>query len=143
MYQHITIVGRLGRDPEMRYTPSGQAVTSFNVATDRQYTDANGQKVKETTWFRVSVWGKQAETTNQYLKKGLMVLVDGRLTPDPKTGGPRVWKRQDGTEGASFEISANSVRFLSPRSESGGSGSGEYGEEGSIVPAGGDEDIPF
>ena len=88
MYQHITIVGRLGRDPEMRYTPSGQAVTSFNVATDRQYTDANGQKVKETTWFRVSVWGKQAETTNQYLKKGSMVLVDGRLTPDPKTGGP-------------------------------------------------------
>lgn len=142
MYQHITIVGRLGRDPEMRYTPSGQAVTSFNVATDRQYTDANGQKVKETTWFRVSVWGKQAETTNQYLKKGLMVLVDGRLTPDPKTGGPRVWKRQDGTEGASFEISANSVRFLSPRSESGGGG-GEYGDEGSVAPAGGDEDIPF
>lgn len=141
MYQHITIVGRLGRDPEMRYTPSGQAVTSFNVATDRQYTDANGQKVKETTWFRVSVWGKQAETTNQYLKKGLLVLVDGRLTPDPKTGGPRVWKRQDGTEGASFEISASSVRFLSPRSESGGGG--EYGEEGSMAPAGGDEDIPF
>lgn len=143
MYQHITIVGRLGRDPEMRYTPSGQAVTSFNVATDRQYTDGNGQKVKETTWFRVSVWGKQAETTNQYLKKGSMVLVDGRLTPDPKTGGPRVWKRQDGTEGASFEISASSVRFLSTRSETSGAGGGEYGDEGSVAPAGGDEDIPF
>ena len=112
MYQSITIVGRLGRDPEMRYTPNGQAVTSFSVATDRQYTDANGQKVKETTWFRVSVWGKQAEPCNQYLKQGSVVLVDGRLTPDPKTGGPRVWKKQDGSEGASFEISATAVRFL-------------------------------
>ena len=111
-YQHTTIVGRLGRDPEMRYTPNGQAVTSFSVATDRQYTDANGQKVKETTWFRVSVWGKQAEPCNQYLKQGSVVLVDGRLTPDPKTGGPRVWKKQDGSEGASFEISATAVRFL-------------------------------
>ncbi len=142
MYQHITIVGRLGRDPEMRYTPNGQAVTSFSVATDRQYTDGNGQRVKETTWFRISVWGKQAETTNQYLKKGSMVLVDGRLTADPKTGGPRIWKKQDGTEGASFEISANSVRFLSPRSETGAAG-GEFSEEGPAVPAGGEEDIPF
>ncbi|TLN12112.1 single-stranded DNA-binding protein, partial [bacterium] len=106
------------------------------------YTDGNGQRVKETTWFRISVWGKQAETTNQYLKKGSMVLVDGRLTADPKTGGPRIWKKQDGTEGASFEISANSVRFLSPRSETGGAG-GEYSEEGPAVPAGGEEDIPF
>ena len=119
MYQHITIVGRLGRDPEMRYTPSGQAVTSFNVATDRQYTDGNGQKVKETTWFRVSVWGKQAESANTYLKKGSTVLVDGRLTPDPKTGGPRVWKRDDGTESASFEIAASTVRFLSSKGEGG------------------------
>ena len=117
MYQHITIAGRLGRDPEMRYNPNGQAVTSFSVATDRQYTDKDGQKVKETTWFRVSVWGKQAEPCNQYLKQGSIVLVDGRLTPDPKTGGPRVWKRQDGTEGASFEISASSVRFLSGKRE--------------------------
>ena len=125
MYQHITIVGRLGRDPEMRYTPNGQAVTSFSVATDRQYTDANGQKVKETTWFRVSVWGKQAETTNQYLKKGSMVLVDGRLTPDPKTGGPRIWKKDDGSEGASFEITASAVRFLSGKEDAHASDDGE------------------
>lgn len=117
MYQHITIVGRLGKNPEMRYTPNGQAVTSFSVATDRQWTDADGTKQKETTWFRVSVWGKQAETTNQYLKQGSLVLVEGRLTPDPKTGGPRIFKRQDGTEGASFEISASSVRFLSGKQD--------------------------
>ena len=137
-YQKLIIIGNLGRDPEMRYTPDGKPVTSFSVATSRKYNDK-----EEATWFRVSVWGKQAETTNQYLKKGSMVLVDGRLTPDPKTGGPRVWKRQDGTEGASFEISASSVRFLSTRSETSGAGGGEYGDEGAVAPAGGDEDIPF
>src|SRR3972149_11971043 len=89
MYHTIIIVGNLGKDPEMRYTPSGQAVTSFSVATSRQYTGQNGQKVKETIWFRVSAWGKQAETCNQYLRKGSKVLVEGRLTPDPGSGGGR------------------------------------------------------
>ena len=111
-YQHITIVVRLGRDPEVRYTPNGQAVTSFSVATDRQWTDADGTKQKETTWFRVSVWGKQAESANTYLKQGSLVLVEGRLTPDPKTGGPRLYKKRDGSEGASFELNATAVRFL-------------------------------
>ena len=77
MYHTIIIVGNLGRDPEMRYTPSGQAVTNFNVATNRQYTASDGSQVKETIWFRVSSWGKQAETCNQFLKKGSKVLVEG------------------------------------------------------------------
>lgn len=138
MYHTIIIVGNLGKDPEMRYTPSGQAVTSFNVATSRQYTGSNGQKVKETIWFRVSAWGKQAETTNQYLRKGSKVLVEGRLVPDPTSGGPRVFTRQDGTTGASFEVSANTVRFMSTRSD----GEGDAG--GMDIPEGdaGDE-IPF
>jgi len=68
VYQKITIIGNLGRDPEMRYLPSGQAVTNISVATNRRYTDSNGQKVDETTWFRVSVWGAQAESVNQYLR---------------------------------------------------------------------------
>lgn len=132
-YHTIIVVGRLGRDPEMRYSPSGDAVTSFSIATDRQYSDSGGQKVKETIWFRVSVWGKQAETCNQYLKKGKMVLVEGRLVADGKSGGPRIYQRSDGSQGASFEINANTVRFLSPR------------DEGEVAPAeGGDEsDIPF
>ena len=88
MYQSTTIIGHLGRDPEMRYMPNGDPVTSFSVATSRQWNDRNGQKVKETTWFRVSVFGKQAETVNQYLHKGSLVLVEGRLRVDPKTGGP-------------------------------------------------------
>jgi single-strand DNA-binding protein len=112
VYHTIIIVGNLGRDPEMRYTPSGQAVTNLSVATNRQYTGQDGQPVKETIWFNVSVWSKQAETCNQYLRKGSKVLVEGRLTPDPKTGGPRVWQGQNGP-GASYEISASTVRFLS------------------------------
>ena len=78
----VMIIGRLGKDPEMRYTPSGQAVTSFSVATNRQYTTGNGEQVKETIWFRVSTWGKTAEVCNQYVKKGSKVLIEGRLTPD-------------------------------------------------------------
>jgi single-strand DNA-binding protein len=113
MYHTIIIVGNLGKDPEMRYTPSGQAVTNFSMATNRQYTGSDGQMVKETIWFRISTWGKQAETCNQYLKRGSKVLVEGRLVPDKETGGPRVYTRQDGTTGASFEISASTVRFLS------------------------------
>ncbi len=77
MFHTIIIVGNLGKDPEMRYTPSGQAVTSFSVATSRKYTSSNGEQVNETIWFRVSAWGKQAEVCNQYLKKGSKVLVEG------------------------------------------------------------------
>jgi single-strand DNA-binding protein len=138
MYQTIILVGNLGRDPEMRYTPSGQAVTSLNVAVDDSYTDGSGQRVKRTIWFRISVWGKQAESCNTYLHKGSKVLVEGRLTPDPNTGGPRIFQRQDGTSGASFEIMASTVRFLSSKGE----GSGGMGEEGAPEPAGEDE-IPF
>lgn len=115
MYQSITVVGRLGRNPEMRYLPNGDPVTSFTIATDRVYKDKSGQQVKETAWFRVSVFGAQAENVNKYLSKGKMALVEGRLRVDATTGGPALWKRQDGTVGTSFEIVADTVRFLSPR----------------------------
>ncbi len=139
MYQQITIVGYLGRDPEMRFTPSGQAVTSFSVATSRSYTNNTGQKVDETTWFRVSVWGSQAEACNQYLSKGRPVLVVGRLRPDPQSGGPRVYTRNDGTTGASYEINALSVKFLpGGRGDSGGfqgdMGDTEIGPEEDEIP---------
>ncbi len=143
MYQTIIIVGNVGRDPEMRYTPSGQAVTSFSVATNRQYTNNSGETVKETIWFRVSAWGKTGETCNQYLKKGSKVLVEGRLTADPATGGPRIWTAQDGNSRASFEVSAQTVRFLSSRSEteSSGAATAAAAEDGGL-PAD-SEDIPF
>lgn len=137
MYHTIIIVGNLGRDPEMRYTPNGQAVTNFNVATNRQYTSSDGTQVKETIWFRVSTWGKTAETTNQFLRKGSKVLVEGRLIPDQESGGPRVWTRQDGTPAASFEINANIVRFLSTRAED------ETAYQTSETGSANDDDIPF
>jgi len=140
MYQSVTIIGRLGRDPEMRYLPNGDPVTSFSVATDFVRNDKNGQRQKETVWFRVSVFGKQAENANQYLSKGKMVLVEGRLRSDPRTGGPVVYQRQDGTPAAAFEIIANSVCFLSPRAE-GGAGTQQVGDEDEALPSG--QDIPF
>ena len=118
-FHTILIIGRLGRDPEMRFTPSGQAVTNFNLASNRQYSDANGDSIKETTWFRVSAWGKTAENVNQFLHKGSLVMVEGRMVCDPETGSPRLYTRQDGTPGVSFEVSANTVRFLSGREEDG------------------------
>jgi len=137
MWHTIIIAGNLGKDPEMRYTPSGQNVTSFSVATSHNYTSSTGQAVKETIWFRVSAWGKLAETCSQYLKKGSKVLVEGRLQAD-SNGGPRMFQRKDGTSGASFEVTANTVRFLSSRTEGTG-GADEAGSTG----GGGDEEIPF
>lgn len=141
MYQKITAIGRLGRDPEMRYLPNGDPVTSFSIATDRAWNDKNGQKQKETTWFRCSVFGKRAEIANQYLSKGKLVMVEGRLSSDAKTGGPRTYTRQDGTVAASFEIVVENFTFLSPREE--GSPVAEGGDAGSHDSAGGGEDIPF
>ena len=111
MYQLITLVGNLGADPDLRYTPSGQQVTNLSVATNRRYNDSSGQLRTETVWFRVAVWGNQAEACAQYLKKGRQVLVEGRLNADAN-GNPRIWTRQDGTPAASYEINARTVRFL-------------------------------
>ncbi len=133
MFHTIILIGNLGKDPEMKYTPSGQPVTNFSVASNRSYNDANGQQVKETIWFRITAWGKLAETCSQHLQSGSKVLVEGRLTPDPDTGGPRVWNRQDGSAGASYEITASTVRFLSSRGENGGE----------TASSSGSDDIPF
>ncbi len=143
MYQKTIIVGNLGGDPEMRYMPDGTAVTNFSVATSRKWNDQrSGQQVEETTWFRVSVWGRQAESANQYLSKGRRVLVEGRLTPDPQTGGPRIFTRQDGTAGSSFELRAFTVQFLGGRDEtSGASGGGD--SFGGGAPVQEEDDIPF
>ena len=118
MYQKIIIIGNLGSDPEMRYMPDGTAVTSFSVATNRKWGGDNPGE--EVTWFRVSAWGRQAETCNQYLSKGRQVMVEGRLTPDRETGGPRLWQSNDGQTRASFELRAFTVQFLSGGNEAGG-----------------------
>ena len=109
MYSKLIIIGNLGRDPEMKYTTDGKAVTTFSVA-------ASNRK-DETVWFRVSTWDKQAETCNQYLHKGSKVLVEGALKADAQ-GNPRTYERKDGGGwAASFEVVASSVKFLSGKDE--------------------------
>lgn len=139
MYVSLIVVGNLGRDPETRYTTSGQPVCNFSVASTRKYNGSDGVLVEETTWFKVSAWGKSAENCQKYLRKGSKVLVDGRLIVDPATGGPRVYTKNDGTSGASFEINAHTVRFLSSRGE-GDAGEAEVGEPGAPATQ---DDIPF
>jgi single-strand DNA-binding protein len=132
MYQRVVVIGNLGGDPQMRYTPDGTAVTSFNIATNRKWSDASGNPQERTTWFRVTVWRKQAEQCNQYLSKGRMVLVEGEMEPDPQTGGPRIWQDKEGRSRASYEITARTVRFL------GGGGQGGAASMGGS-PGGGEE----
>lgn len=103
MYQSTTIVGNLGTDPELRYTASGDPMTTFSVAVNER---------DKTTWFRVTVFGSQAEPCNQYLRKGRPVLVVGRLQYG-EDGNPRQFTRKDGTNGTSFELTAQVVKFLS------------------------------
>ena len=139
MYQKLTVVGNLGQNPEMRYMPDGQAVTNLSLATNRRWNDrATGETREEVTWLRVSVWGKQAEAANEYLSKGRKVLVEGRLRPDPATGSPRLWTRQDGSVGASYEIVADRVVFL----DSNGNGNGN-GHGADAVGESEADDIPF
>ena len=116
MSQLLVLVGNLGRDPEMRYTPSGAPVTSFSLASSESFKTAEGETKEETTWFRVSVWGKQAEPCHQFLKSGSQVYVEGKLTPD-ENGHPKVWKGNDGIAHASFEVRAAKVKFLTPKSK--------------------------
>jgi len=117
-YEQITIVGNLGRDPEMRFTQDGSAVTTFPVAVNRSWTRGNGEREEATTWFRVTAWRRQAETCAEYLSKGRQVMVTGRMNADRETGGPRLWTGQDGVTRASYEITAQNVVFLSGRSTS-------------------------
>ena len=117
MYHKIIIAGNLGGDPEMRYTPDGTPVTNFSVATNRRRSNPDGTQNEETVWFRVTAWRQLAELCNQYLSKGRQVLVEGRMSPDRDTGGPRVWTGNDGQPRASFEVTALTVRFLGGRGE--------------------------
>jgi single-strand DNA-binding protein len=122
MYHKIIIVGNLGRDPEMRYTSKGTPVTNFSVATNRKWTNEDGSQGEETTWFRISAWGKLGEVCNQFLSKGRQVFVEGRMNPDQQTGGPRVWTGNDGQPRASFEVVAETVKFLGSRGDQAGLG---------------------
>ena len=133
----ILIIGNLGSDPEMRYMPSGDPVTSFSVATNRRYRTRDGEQREETEWFRVNAWGRLAEITNQYLTRGSKVYVEGRLQS-------RSWQGQDGQTRFSNEIRASEIQFLDPRGQVSGDAGG-YG--GGAPPYGAppddEDDLPW
>jgi single-strand DNA-binding protein len=139
-YQKVIIVGNLGRDPEMRYTPDGTPVTSFSVAVNRVWNNPDGSRGEETAWFRVTAWRRSAEVAAQYLTKGRQVMVEGHLQVDKATGGPRVFQRNDGSYGASFELTCDRLVLLGGRGEA-----GPGGPEAGRFPEGQPEDdeIPF
>ena len=152
----VILVGRLGRDPETRYTTSGQAVANFSVATDETYKDRNGERQKRTEWHKIVVWGKQAEIAQQYLKKGSLIFIEGRIQS-------REWQDKEGQKRTSFEIVATNFRMLGGRAEGAAAGAGasggaprsgeDFDQTGHTEDAGGaagpagpeisDEDIPF
>lgn len=138
MYLTIIAAGNVGKNPEARFTPSGQQVTSFSMAVNRQYTKGDGEAVKETTWLRVTTWGKLADVCNTYVKKGMGVLIEGTLSPDKETGAPKMFKKSDGSFGTSYEVTANIVRFLTR-------GKGESEELGGETPLSqeNEDDFPF
>lgn len=109
MYQKIIIIGRLGKDPEMRYTQGGDPVTTLSVATDRRWKNAQGGAENKTTWFRVTTWRNLAEVVNQYTRKGDLVMCEGELTE------PKPYQASDGTWKASLDLTASAVKFLNSK----------------------------
>lgn len=141
MVNKVILVGNLGRDPEVRTTPSGQPVTNFTLATSRRWKDREGNKQEKTEWHNIVVWGKQAETCGQYLSKGRQVFVEGRIAT-------RSYDDKDGNKRYITEIVARDVRFLGGGS---GSGASRGADSGFVAPPGegagsgpaDDDDIPF
>ncbi|MBI4470517.1 MAG: single-stranded DNA-binding protein [Acidobacteria bacterium] len=139
-FNKIFIVGNLGRDPELRYTPQGDAVCNFNVATNERRRDAGGEMQDKTTWFRVSAWGRMGELANQYLKKGSQVFIEGRLSLEEYTD-------RDGGQRTALRVRASDLQFIERR------GAAEQaeepaGEEGGTLPPPApsripDDDVPF
>lgn len=139
-FNKIIIVGNLGRDPELRYTPQGNAVCSFSVATNEKRKDKNGDFQDVTTWFRITLWGKQAEAASKYLTKGRPVYIEGRLRIEEYTD-------KDGNNRQSLEVTATDMQFIGSRgdeamSASAGSSANDFADD-LPTSAPNDDDIPF
>ncbi len=121
MVNKVIIVGRLGRDPEIRYTSSGTPVASFSVATDEKWTGQDGNRQSRTEWHNVVAWSRLAEICEQYLKKGKLVYIEGRLQT-------REWDDKDGKKRRTTEIIANTMQMLSSRGDDESMGNNGYGK---------------
>jgi len=139
----VTLIGNLGRDPELRYTAGGQPVANFTLATHERFNDREGKPQERTEWHRIVVWGKQAENCANYLAKGRSVYIEGRLQT-------REWEDKEGQKRQTTEVVAQTVQFLdrreggreAPPRGAGGPGPSGGGPDAAPGPAGGD-DIPF
>ena len=133
MINKAILIGRLGKDPEVRYTPDGTMVTNFNLATDEQWKDKNGEKVQKTEWHRIVTFGKLAEICGNYLVKGKMVFIEGRIQT-------RAWEDKDGVKRYTTEIVANDMKMLDSR----GQGKSDDPAAASAQSAGAPmDDVPF
>jgi single-strand DNA-binding protein len=144
-FNRITIVGYLGKDPEIRYTPDGQAVCHFNVATTERRKDRTGEAQEITTWFKITVWGKRAETANQYLAKGKQVYIEGTLRQEE-------WTDREGVKRTSLAVNASDFQFLGTKGDEGSGGfqsqpsqgrKSEKHADNDDLDAPSDNDIPF
>lgn len=139
-YQQVTLVGNVGTAPEMRYTPSGVAVTSFSFAVNRDWTDAaSGEKKSKTLWFRINAWRKQAEIVGQYVTTGKQLLVIGELEE------PKAYTAKDGSQRASLEVTAQTIKFLGAKGEAttDDGGATAMAERTANAPQVTDDSIPF
>jgi single-strand DNA-binding protein len=152
----VILVGRLGRDPETRYTGGGQAVANFSVATDETYKDRNGEKQKRTEWHKIVAWGPKAEFAQKYLKKGNLIYIEGSIRSSE-------WQDKEGQKRTKTEIIASDFRFIGGKADAAAAGAGggrsggddveshaapveDYGGNQGGTPSGpeiSDEDIPF
>jgi single-strand DNA-binding protein len=132
----VILIGNLGADPEVRYTPSGSAVANFRIATSEQWTDKGGQKQERTEWHRIVAWGRLGEICGEYLHKGKQIYVEGRLQT-------REWEDREGNKRFTTEVVAQTMQMLGPSGKGGSVGTGDNrypSEEPVTVP---DDDIPF
>ncbi len=134
------LIGRLGKDPELKYTPAGKAVCNFSIATNERWSGADGQKKETTTWHNIVAWGKQAEIMKEYLARGREVYIEGRIDN-------RSYDKKDGTKGYISEVVVQSFQFIGGRGDTGPAGPSSSTPPPQSPPPGnlgdGDDDLPF
>lgn len=133
MVNKVILIGRLGKDPDVRYTPDGTMVTNFNLATDEQWKDKNGEKVQKTEWHRIVTWGKLAEICGNYLVKGKLVFIEGRIQT-------RSWEDKEGVKRFTTEIIASNMQMLDSKGQNKGEDASFDAASTNNAPL---DDVPF
>ncbi len=111
MYQKVSLIGNLGRKPELKFSQNGKPFTSFSLATNKKFINGQGDEVEQVCWWRITTWGRQAEVVAEYANKGDRVFVEGEMSPDA-SGNPRVFQTKDGAWASGYEMTAQVVKLL-------------------------------